>query len=222
MKLLIIEDDRKTAGFVKRGFEEDGWSVCVATDGPGGLAAAIAEPPDVAIVDVMLPGLSGLEVVRTLRNRRAAFPILILSARDAVEDKVRGLELGADDYLAKPFSLSELVARVQALLRRATPQHEQTRLQVGSLILDRLTRTVTRDGQPIELQRLEFLLLEYLMRNRGRVVSKSTIIEHVWGYDFNPGTNVVEARVCRLREKVDKAFEPKLIRTVKGFGYVLG
>lgn len=222
MKLLIIEDDRKTAGFVKRGFEEDGWSVCVATDGPGGLAAAIAEPPDVAIVDVMLPGLSGLEVVRTLRNRRAAFPILILSARDAVEDKVRGLELGADDYLAKPFSLSELVARVQALLRRATPQREQTRLQVGNLILDRLTRTVTRDGQPIELQRLEFLLLEYLMRNRGRVVSKSTIIEHVWGYDFNPGTNVVEARVCRLREKVDKAFEPKLIRTVKGFGYVLG
>lgn len=222
MKLLIIEDDRKTAGFVKRGFEEDGWSVCVATDGPGGLAAAIAEPPDVAIVDVMLPGLSGLEVVRTLRNRRATFPILILSARDAVEDKVRGLELGADDYLAKPFSLSELIARVQALLRRATPQREQTRLQVGSLILDRLTRTVTRDGQPIELQRLEFLLLEYLMRNRGRVVSKSTIIEHVWGYDFNPGTNVVEARVCRLREKVDKAFEPKLIRTVKGFGYVLG
>ncbi|MGN1325558.1 MAG: response regulator transcription factor [Candidatus Spyradenecus sp.] len=222
MKLLIIEDDRKTAGFVKRGFEEDGWSVCVATDGPGGLAAAIAEPPDVAIVDVMLPGLSGLEVVRTLRNRRAAFPILILSARDAVEDKVRGLELGADDYLAKPFSLSELVARVQALLRRVTPQREQTRLQVGSLVLDRLTRTVTRDGQPIELQRLEFLLLEYLMRNRGRVVSKSTIIEHVWGYDFNPGTNVVEARVCRLREKVDKAFEPKLIRTVKGFGYVLG
>ncbi|MCI6589865.1 MAG: response regulator transcription factor [Lentisphaeraceae bacterium] len=222
MKLLIIEDDRKTAGFVKRGFEEDGWSVCVATDGPEGLATAVAEPPDVAIVDVMLPGLSGLEVIRTLRNRRATFPILILSARDAVEDKVHGLELGADDYLAKPFSLSELVARIQALLRRATSQHEQTRLQVGSLVLDRLTRTVTRDGQPIELQRLEFLLLEYLMRNRGRVVSKSTIIEHVWGYDFNPGTNVVEARVCRLREKVDKAFEPKLIRTVKGFGYVLG
>lgn len=222
MKLLIIEDDRKTAGFVKRGFEEDGWSVCVAPDGPEGLATAVAEPPDVAIVDVMLPGLSGLEVIRTLRNRRATFPILILSARDAVEDKVHGLELGADDYLAKPFSLSELVARVQALLRRATSQHEQTRLQVGTLVLDRLTRTVTRNGQPIELQRLEFLLLEYLMRNRGRVVSKSTIIEHVWGYDFNPGTNVVEARVCRLREKVDKAFEPKLIRTVKGFGYVLG
>ncbi|MGN0886229.1 MAG: response regulator transcription factor [Candidatus Spyradenecus sp.] len=222
MKLLIIEDDRKTATFLKRGFEEDGWSVCVAHEGPGGLAAAIAEPPDVAIVDVMLPGLSGLEVVRTLRDRRAAFPILILSARDAVEDKVHGLELGADDYLAKPFSLSELMARVQALLRRTAPQREQTRLQVGSLILDRLTRTVTREGQPIELQRLEFLLLEYLMRNRGRVVSKSTIIEHVWGYDFNPGTNVVEARVCRLREKVDKPFEPKLIRTVKGFGYVLG
>lgn len=222
MKVLVIEDDCKTAAFLKRGLEEEGYSVCVAAEGLGGLAAAIAEPPDVAIIDIMLPGIGGLEIVQTLRNRRLAFPILILSARDAVEDKVKGLELGADDYLAKPFSLSELLARMQALLRRATHQTEATRLCVEDLVLDRLSRRVTRAGKPIELQRLEFLLLEYLMRNRGRVVSKSTIIEHVWGYDFDPGTNVVEARVCRLREKVDKPFATKLIRTIKGFGYALG
>lgn len=222
MKVLIVEDDRKTADFLRRGFGEEGFAVRVARDGAEGLASAVAEPPDLAVVDVMLPVMGGLEVVRALRGRSLTFPILILSARDAVEDKVRGLELGADDYLAKPFSLTELLARAQALLRRAARQAEPTALRVGDLTLDRLTRRVTRAGRPLELQRLEFLLLEYLMRNTGRVVSKSTIIEHVWGYDFDPGTNVVEARVCRLREKVDKPFPRKLIRTVKGFGYVLG
>lgn len=222
MKVLIVEDDRKTANFLRRGLAEEGFTVRVACDGAEGLASAVVEPPDLAVVDVMLPAMSGLEVVRALRERSLTFPILILSARNAVEDKVRGLELGADDYLAKPFSLTELLARAQALLRRAAHQAEPTALRVADLTLDRLTRRVTRAGQDLVLQRLEFLLLEYLMRNTGRVVSKSTIVEHVWGYDFDPGTNVVEARVCRLREKVDRPFPRKLIRTVKGFGYVLG
>lgn len=221
MRILIVEDDRKIADFLRKGLEEEGFTLRVAKDGAEGLASAIAEPPDLAIVDVMLPIMDGLEIVRAVRARRLAFPILILSARDAVEDKVKGLEIGADDYLAKPFSLTELLARIQALLRRASAQSEPTTLQVADLSLNLLTRKAARAGQPLELQRLEFLLLEYLMRNTGRVVSKSTIIEHVWGYDFDPGTNVVEARVCRLREKVDKPFERKLIRTVKGFGYVL-
>ncbi len=221
MKLLIVEDDRKTAGFLRKAFEEEGFAVRVACDGAEGLASAVAEPPDLAVVDVMLPAMSGLEVVRAVRGRGLAFPILILSARNAVDDKVRGLELGADDYLAKPFSLTELLARAQALLRRASRQADPTVLRVADLTLDRISRRVSRAGQPVELQRLEFLLLEYLMRNTGRVVSKSTIIEHVWGYDFDPGTNVVEARVCRLREKVDRPFGRRLIRTVKGFGYVL-
>lgn len=221
MRILIVEDDRKIADFLRKGLEEEGFTTRIARDGAEGLASAIAEPPDLAVVDVMLPIMDGLEVVRAVRNRRLAFPVLILSARDAVEDKVKGLEIGADDYLAKPFSLTELLARIQALLRRASAQSEPTSLRVADLTLDLLTRKAARAGQPLELQRLEFLLLEYLMRNTGRVVSKSTIIEHVWGYDFDPGTNVVEARVCRLREKVDKPFERKLIRTVKGFGYVL-
>lgn len=222
MKVLIVEDDRKTAAFLRRGFEEEGFVVRVAHDGAEGVASAMAEPPDLAVVDVMLPVMGGLEMVRALRGRALVFPIIILSARDAVGDKVRGLELGADDYLAKPFSLTELLARAQALLRRAAHQAEPTALRVADLTLDRLSRRVTRAGRLLELQRLEFLLLEYLMRNTGRVVSKSTIIEHVWGYDFDPGTNVVEARVCRLRDKVDRPFPRKLIRTVKGFGYVLG
>lgn len=221
MRILIVEDDRKIADFLRKGLEEEGFTLRVAKDGAEGLASAIAEPPDLAIVDVMLPIMDGLEIVKAVRARRLAFPILILSARDAVEDKVKGLEIGADDYLAKPFSLTELLARIQALLRRASAQSEPSTLQVADLSLNLLTRKASRAGQPLELQRLEFLLLEYLMRNTGRVVSKSTIIEHVWGYDFDPGTNVVEARVCRLREKVDKPFERKLIRTVKGFGYVL-
>lgn len=221
MRALIVEDDAKTALFLKKALAEEGFTTIVAEEGLGGLATAVAEPPDVAIVDVMLPGLDGLSLIRAVRSRGLDFPILVLSARSAVEDKVRGLEAGADDYLAKPFSVSELLARVQSLIRRATRQREPTILRVGDLTLDRIARKVSRAGRPIELQRLEFLLLEYLMRNVGRVVSKSTIIEHVWGYDFAPGTNVVEARVCRLREKIDRAFAQKHIRTVKGFGYVL-
>lgn len=221
MRALIVEDDAKTALFLKKALTEEGFATVVAEDGLGGLASAVAEPPDVAVVDVMLPELDGLSLIRAVRNRGLTFPILVLSARNAVEDKVKGLELGADDYLAKPFSVAELLARVQSLIRRATRQSEPTLLRVGDLTLDRIARKVSRAGQPIELQRLEFLLLEYLMRNVGRVVSKTTIIEHVWGYDFDPGTNVVEARVCKLREKVDRAFDHKHIRTVKGFGYVL-
>lgn len=194
----------------------------VARDGAEGVASAEVEPPDLMVLDLMLPELDGMEVVRRLRGRGFAFPILILSARGSVEDKVQGLDCGADDYLAKPFSLTELLARARTLIRRAAHGHESTVLTVGDLRLDRVTRRVTRAGREIALQRLEFLLLEYLMRNAGRVVAKSTIVEHVWGYDFDPGTNVVETRVCRLREKVDRPFAKRLIRTVKGFGYVLG
>ncbi|MEG1552077.1 MAG: response regulator transcription factor [Kiritimatiellia bacterium] len=221
MKLLIIEDDRATADFITKGFEREGFTVCIAGDGLDGLFKARTEIPDVAIVDLMLPKLDGLHVIHEIRTAGLTFPIIILSAKDAVEDKVKGLEYGGDDYLAKPFSFTELVARVQALLRRAQHQSEPTLLKVEDLTLDRIARKVQRNGIRIELQPLEFSLLEYLMYNRGRVVSKTTIMEHVWKYDFDPNTNVVEARVCRLREKIDKAYERKLIRTIKGFGYVL-
>jgi two-component system OmpR family response regulator len=169
----------------------------------------------------MLPGRSGLAIIETLRREKVRTPVIILSARGAVEDRVRGLETGADDYLTKPFSFSELLARVQALIRRAGEASEPMRLSIADLSLDITTRRVVRDGRKIDLQPLEFSLLEYLMRNTGRVVSKTMIMEHVWDYNFDPRTNVVEARICRLRDKVDKGFERKLIHTVRGVGYVL-
>jgi two-component system OmpR family response regulator len=169
----------------------------------------------------MLPKLDGLTLIEEMRRSEVNTPVLILSAKRSVDDRVRGLRKGSDDYLTKPFAFSELLARIQALIRRATGATETTRLQVGDLSMDLLGREVTRQDKRIDLKPLDFALLEYLMRNAGRVVSKTMIMEHVWGYDFDPGTNVVEARICKLRERIEKEFGKKLIHTMKGVGYVL-
>ena len=221
MRALVIEDDPTIASFIEKGLRAEGFAVDRAPDGHQGLHLAATEPYDVAIVDVMLPGRDGLSVIEELRRQRIQTPVLILSARRSVDDRVRGLQAGGDDYLVKPFAFPELIARVQALLRRATGTAEPTRLQVGELTLDRVSRRVERSGRTIELRPREFTLLEYLMRNAGRVVSKTMILSHVWDYSFDPRTNVVDVLVFRLREKIDKGFEPKMIHTIRGIGYVL-
>ena len=204
-----------------KGLTSAGYVVEHAENGNDGLSMALMEDFDLLIVDIMLPELDGISVIKRLREKRKNTPVIILSAKDQVEDRVKGLEAGADDYLTKPFAFSELLARIQALMRRAGGVVEATTLSCADLVLDVLKRDVTRDGEGIELQPLEFSLLEYLLRNKGRVVSKTMIMEHVWNYNFDPMTNVVEARICRLREKVDKEFPVKLIHTVRGAGYVL-
>ncbi len=221
MRLLVIEDDRTIASFLVKGLQEAGFAVDHAEDGRTGLALASTEPYDAAVVDVMLPGLDGLSVIEDLRRRKVRTPVLILSARQSVDDRVRGLQAGGDDYLVKPFAFSELLARVQALIRRSTGETQPTRLVVGDLVLDLISRRVERAGRTIDLRPREFALLEYLMRNTGRVVSKTMIMEHVWNYSFDPRTNVVDVLVFRLREKIDREFDPKLIQTVRGIGYVL-
>jgi two-component system OmpR family response regulator len=221
MRILLVEDDQKIASFILKGLKAAGYATDHAANGDDGLHLGLTEPYDAAIIDIMLPGRDGLSIIETLRRKKIHTPVIILSARGEVEDRVKGLEIGGDDYLTKPFSFSELLARVQALIRRAGEVSEPMRLTVGDLSLDLVTRRVVRDGRKIELQPLEFSLLEYLMRNTGRVVSKTMIMEHVWDYNFDPRTNVVEARICRLRDKVDKEFEGKLIHTVRGVGYVL-
>ncbi|HET6566532.1 MAG TPA: response regulator transcription factor [Rhodothermales bacterium] len=221
MRILLVEDDAQIAGFVRKGVEEAGYVLDYAADGEDGLRMAIMEPYDAAIVDLMLPRRDGLSLIESMRQRGAATPVLILSARRTVDDRVRGLRSGGDDYLVKPFAFAELLARVQALIRRSTGVSESTRLVAGPLSLDLLSRQVERVGQPIELQPGEFSLLEFLMRNAGRIVSKTMIAEHVWDIDFDPQTNVVEVLVHRLRKKIDQEFEPKLLHTVRGVGYVL-
>ena len=222
MNILIIEDDTATAEFVAGAFKQVGYATMHVADGEAGLAAALHGPYDAAVVDIMLPRLDGLEIIRRVRAAGRALPIIVLSARGSVDAKIRGLEAGGDDYLAKPFSVEELVALVKALLRRASRAEEATILKVEDLVMDLVTHRVTRAGEPIDLQPLEYQLLEYLMRNRGRVVTRNTILDRVWNYSFDPHTNVVESRVYHLREKIDRRFERKLIRTVRGFGYVLG
>ena len=222
MNILIIEDDAATAEFVAGAFRQVGYATMHVADGEAGLVAALHGSYDAAVVDIMLPRLDGLEVIRRLRTAGRTLPIIVLSARGSVDAKIRGLEAGGDDYLAKPFSVAELVARVQALLRRASRAEETTVLRVDDLEMDLVTHRVTRAGEPIALQPLEYQLLEYLMRNRGRVVSRNTILDRVWNCSFDPHTNVVESRVYHLREKIDRRSDRKLIRTVRGFGYVLG
>ena len=221
MRLLLVEDDLKIASFILSGLKEAGFAVDHAPDGEDGLHLALYEPYDAAIIDIMLPKLDGLTLLEELRRKRINTPVIILSARRSVDDRVKGLQKGGDDYLTKPFSFSELLARVQALIRRASGTSEPTSLTVGDLSLDLLAREVTREGKKIELPSKEFSLLEYLMRNAGKVVSKTMIMEHVWNFDFVPLTNVVEARICLLRDKVDKDFQKKLIQTIRGAGYVL-
>jgi len=221
MRVLLIEDDAKIASFITKGLRAEGFAVDHAADGEQGLHLALTEPYDAAIVDIMLPKQDGLEVIRRMRRSQVATPVIILSARAATSDKIKGLQTGSDDYLTKPFSFAELLARLQALIRRSSGAAEPTRLTVGDLNLNLITREVVRAGRQIDLQPLEFSLLEYLMRNAGRVVSKTMIMERVWDYHFDPQTNVVESRIYHLREKVDKGFDAKMIRTVRGVGYVL-
>jgi two-component system OmpR family response regulator len=221
MRVLIVEDDDRTAAFLTKGFNQAGYAIDRAADGEEGLFMALNAPYDVAVIDIMLPRLDGLRMIEKLRKRRLRLPIIVLSAKKSVDDRVLGLQSGGDDYLIKPFAFSELLARTQALLRRANQIAEPTTLKVEDLSLDVVKRKVFRGEREIDLQQREFALLEYLMRNAGRVVSKTMIMEHVWDYNFDPETNVVESRICRLRDKIDRSFPRKLIHTVRGAGYIL-
>ena len=221
MRILLVEDDQRIALFVIKGLKAEGFAVDHAENGEDGLHLALTEPYDAAVIDIMLPKLDGLTLIERMRQEKKNIPVIILSAKDTVDDRVKGLQTGGDDYLTKPFAFSELLARIQALIRRSTDQSEPTRLVVGDVSMNLITREVIRAEEKIDLQPLEFSLLEYLMRNAGRVVSKTMIMEHVWDYYFDPQTNVVESRIYKLRDKIDKNFPTKLIHTVRGVGYVL-
>ena len=220
MRVLVVEDERKTASFIRKALQAEGHAVDVLRDGTHALAAVGTTPFDVVVLDVMLPGRDGLSVVRQMRARNNATPVLLLTARGEVGEKVEGLNAGADDYLSKPFALEELIARVRALGRRSS-EVRSTLLRVGNLTLDTVTRKVQRGETSIELARREYLLLEFLMRSAGRICGRMAIVEKVWDYDFDPGTNLVDVYIMRLREKIDAGFEPKLLQTVRGVGYVL-
>jgi len=221
MRILLIEDDFKIASFVSNGLHEAGFIVNHAADGEEGLYLALNESYDAAVVDIMLPKVDGLTIIEKMRQQGINTPVIILSAKRTVDDRIKGLQGGSDDYLTKPFSFAELLARIQALLRRAGGITESATLRVGDLVINLFTREVMRADRKIELQPLEFKLLEYLMRNAGRIVSKTMIMEHVWDYNFVPMTNVVEVRISLLREKIDKGFDKQMIHTVRGAGYVL-
>ena len=222
VRVLVVEDDKKIASFVTGGLKQSGFAVDHCADGEEAFALATSTPYDVAIVDVMLPKMDGISLVQNLRRDGIKMPIIFLSAKGSVEDRVKGLQSGGDDYLTKPFSFAELLARIQALIRRTTHSSaEPTRLSVGDLTMDLLTREVMRAGQIIELQPREFSLLEYLLRNVGKVVTKAMILEHIFDYSFDPQTNVVDVLVHRLRSKVDKEFPKKLIQTYRGIGYAI-
>jgi two-component system OmpR family response regulator len=222
MRILLIEDDEKIGGFIVKGLRQEGHVVDWSRNGEEGLGLALDAKLDAAIIDLMLPGRDGLSVIRELRERRQKVPVIILSAKSDVEDRVKGLSVGADDYLTKPFSFAELLARLHALVRRSSGAGEVARqLSFEDLTLDLESRRVIRAGQSIELQAREFGLLVYLLRNTGRVLSKTMILEHVWNYSFDPQTNVVDVLVSRLRRKIDRDFPVKLIHTLRGVGYVL-
>ena len=221
MRLLLVEDDLKIASFILKGLKEAGYAVDHASDGEDGLHLALNEPYDAAIIDVMLPKLDGLTLIEELRRQKVNTPVIILSAKRSVDDRIKGLQTGSDDYLTKPFSFSELLARVQALIRRSSGTAEASRMTLGDLSVDLVKHEVIRSGKKIDLQPREFSLLEYLFRNAGRVLSKTMILEHVWDYSFDPQTNVVDVLVCRLRNKVDRDFPEKIIHTMRGVGYVL-
>ena len=220
MRLLVVEDEKKVASFIKQGLEEEGYAVDVAWDGEKGLEMALDRVHDLLILDISLPKMDGLQVLKKLRQQRVNIPVLLLTVRATIEDKILGLDAGADDYLTKPFAFQELVARVRALLRRRA-EAEPALLQVADLILDPARRVVSRGGEKIELTAKEFALLEYFMRNPGRVLTRTLMIEHVWNYDFDTMTNIIDVYVAYLRKKVDSGREPKLIHTVRGVGYVL-
>jgi two-component system OmpR family response regulator len=219
MRILVVEDDAKIASFVVNGLKQNGFAVDRCADGEEAHLLATTTAYDAVILDIMLPKLDGLSLLQKLRAAGLRVPVILLSAKASVDDRVKGLQAGGDDYVTKPFAFSELLARVQALIRRATNTAEPTRLKTGDLQLDLLTREVSRAGERIELQSREFALLEYLMRHAGRVVTKTMILEHIWDYSFDPQTNVVDVLVHRLRSKIDKGRD--LLHTIRGVGYVL-
>ena len=219
MRVLVVEDDRRVASFVQRGLEQEGFAVDVLYDGHDAGAHAATVDYDCVVLDLMLPGRSGLQVLRDIRARKSTLPVLVLTAKNAPEERVVGLDGGADDYMGKPFSLAELTARIRALMRRG--KVVETRLKVGDLELDVIRRKVTRGGKPVDLKPKEFALLEYLMRNSDRPVTKSLIIEHVWDIHFDSISNVVEVHINSLRNKIDRGAELPLIRTVRGVGYMV-
>ncbi|MGE3914750.1 MAG: response regulator transcription factor [Hyphomicrobiaceae bacterium] len=221
MRVLIVEDDREIAHFVQRGLKESGHTADVALDGEQGLDLALSGAFDAIVLDRMLPGREGLSVVQAMRSAGVRTPVLILSALGEVDDRVKGLKAGGDDYLTKPFALTELLARIEALARRASPEESATRYSVGDLVLDRLTHKVSRGGEPITLQPREYRLLEYLMRNAGQVVTRTMLLENVWDYHFDPQTNVIDVHISRLRGKIDKGFDSPLLHTVRGAGYMM-
>ena len=221
MRILLIEDDKEAAQFIVKGLSEAGHQVEHVADGSSGLFQAVEYPHDVVIIDRMLPKLDGLTIIQTLRASGNTTPILILSALHQVDERVKGLKAGGDDYLVKPFAFAELVARIEVLVRRQRPQHEQTLLQVSDLIMNFRTRKVTRAGKEIPLQNREFMLLEYLMRHAGQVVTRTMLLENIWDFHFDPQTNVIDVQVSRLRHKIDKGFEKSLIKTIRGAGYQL-
>ncbi len=219
--ILMVEDDRQIADFVSRGLREEGYKVDIAMDGIEGLRLGRKAIHDIMILDIMLPGMDGLKILECLRSEKINAPVLILSAKRSVSDRITGLQAGGDDYLVKPFAFAELLARVKSILRRVGGGQEPIRLEVSDLAIDLLGRRASRGEEPIDLQAQEFRLLEYLARNSGRVVTRTQILQNVWGYNFNPATNVVEVHICRLREKIERPGKPQLIRTVRGAGYIL-
>lgn len=218
MRILLVEDERGIAEFVSRGLREAGYAIDVAEDGPSGLEAALSVDFDLVLLDVMLPGMDGIAVLRALREKRRKFPVLVLTARDAVEDRVRGLDSGADDYLVKPFAFPELLARVRALLRRPAESAEPV-IRIGDLELDAASREFRKEGKRIELSAREYSILEYLFRNEGRTLTREQIEEHIWNFDSSPGSNVVDVYIGYLRKKIDAPGIPSVIRTMRGLGY---
>jgi DNA-binding response OmpR family regulator len=221
MRILVVEDDRKIASFLTGGFRQNGFAVDQAGDGQAGLDLARQGHYDAAIVDVMLPKLDGLALIATLRAEKVRLPVIVLSAKASVDDRIRGLQSGGDDYLTKPFAFSELLARVQSLLRRTGQADAPVELRAADIVMNLLTREVARAGRKLELQSREFSLLELFLRHPGRVLTKTFLLERLWDYSFDPQTNVVDVLVCRLRAKVDRDFAGKLIQTIRGAGYVL-
>ena len=221
MRILVIEDEKKIADFIKRGLKEEGFAVDLSQDGENGLFLAKTNNYDLILLDLMLPKLDGITLCKKLREDKILSPIIMLTAKDAVKDKVTGLDAGADDYLTKPFAFEELLARIRAILRKKDEQKQATKLQVGDLLLDLATHKVTRAGKDIELTTKEFALLEYLMRNAGSVVTRTMISEHVWDIDFDTFTNVIDVYINYLRNKIDSDSKKKLIQTIRGRGYIL-
>ncbi len=221
MRLLIVEDDTKIASFLQKGLQEAGFSVDVSHNGLDGLSLALTEPYEAAVIDIMLPGLDGLSLIEQMRAKGVHMPVLILSARQSVDDRIEGLQRGGDDYMVKPFSFNELLARIQALLRRGQKNVDSDVIRIGELELDPMRHELTRQGEKIELPAKEYALLELMMRNPGRVLSKTSILERIYDYSFDPQTNVVDVLVCRLRNRIDKGYSKKYIHTVRGMGYVL-